>query len=191
MNRKSEIGNRKSESRKFLISIFCLLISAPIGACGFHPLYGRTASNPAAQQIFGSIYVDPIESETSGYELRNSLIDLLESRPSPQSATYRLDVTLTERRQGIVEQNEVVAGVNETDITRYNYSLVADYKLLDAKGDVVTKGTTSTLSAYNVVNSPYATLIGQQDAYKRAADDIAERIRLDLGVYFAGAGRKP
>jgi len=34
------------------------------------------------------------------------------------------------------------------------------------------------------VNSPYATLAGQQDADKRAAEEIAERIRLDLGVYF-------
>jgi LPS-assembly lipoprotein len=40
------------------------------------------------------------------------------------------------------------------------------------------------LSAYNVVQSPYATLTAQQDSGKRAAQDVAERIHLDLGVWF-------
>jgi len=191
MIEKPENRDRVSERRSLLIPVFCVLLSALAGGCGFHPLYARSEANPGAQRIFGSIFVDPIESETAGYELRNTLIDLLQARASPNNATYRLDVTLTEKRGGIVEQNEVVAGVNETDITRYNYSLVADYKLLDAKGNVVTKGTSATLAAYNVVNSPYSTLIGQQDAYKRAADDVAQRIRLDLGVFFANGGKTP
>jgi LPS-assembly lipoprotein len=189
---KSEIGNRKPELRIFLRSGFRLLISALVvvttSACGFRPLYGRFGANPGAQQIFSSIYVQPIDNDRAGYDLRNTLIDLLEARAVPQNATYRLDIDLREHREGSAVQNEVVAGVNETSITRYNYSLVADYRLLDAKGGVVTKGTATTLSAYNVVTSPYATLIGQQDAQKRAAEDIAARIRLDLGVYFANGG---
>jgi LPS-assembly lipoprotein len=40
------------------------------------------------------------------------------------------------------------------------------------------------LSSYNVVQSPYATLAGEQDSAKRAAQDMAERIRLELGVWF-------
>jgi hypothetical protein len=34
------------------------------------------------------------------------------------------------------------------------------------------------------VQSPYATLAAEQDSSKRAAQDMAERIRLDLGVWF-------
>jgi LPS-assembly lipoprotein len=34
------------------------------------------------------------------------------------------------------------------------------------------------------VTSPYATLAEQQDADTRAAQDIAERIRIALAVYF-------
>ena len=59
------------------------------------------------------------------------------------------------------------------------------YTLTDAKGQVITKGIETGLSAYNVVASPYATLTAQQDADKRAAQDIADRIRTDLAVYFA------
>ncbi len=49
----------------------------------------------------------------------------------------------------------------------------------------MTSGHQSTLSAYNVVSSPYATLTAEQDAQKRAAQDLSQRIRLDLGVFFA------
>jgi LPS-assembly lipoprotein len=61
-------------------------------------------------------------------------------------------------------------------------------------GHVVTKGTETGLSAYNVLptgpNIPlspqanYGTLAAQQDADKRAAQDIAQRIRFDLNVFF-------
>jgi LPS-assembly lipoprotein len=57
--------------------------------------------------------------------------------------------------------------------------------LTDAKGAVVTRGQESTLSSYNVVASPYATLIAEQDAQKQAVNDLAQRIRLDLGVFFS------
>lgn len=160
-------------------------LALALSACGFRPLYGRFGANPGAQQIFASVFVEPIELERVGYELRNSMIDLLEARANPQTATYRLQIVLKERREGAAVQNQVVSGLNETTITRYNYTLIADYALTDIKGTVITKGTESTLSAYNVVGSPYATLVAQQDAQKRAAEDIAYRLRTDLGVFFA------
>jgi LPS-assembly lipoprotein len=56
------------------------------------------------------------------------------------------------------------------------------------RGNVLTSGTQTQLSAYNVVNRPTPPWSAQQDADKRAAQDIAERIRLDLGV-FSGSTR--
>jgi LPS-assembly lipoprotein len=152
-------------------------------ACGFRPLYGRYGANPGAQRIFSSIYVSPIETERVGYNLRNSLIDLLEAKASPANAIYQLDVALHETRQGVAVQTNAA-------ITRYNYTLDARYRLIDARtGKVVTSGHQSTLSAYNVMPSSsvsaYSTLMARQDAQRRAAKDIAYRIRLDLGVYFS------
>ena len=73
---------------------------------------------------------------------------------------------------------------NDATITRYNNTLEARYTLSDARGNVLTTGSQTELSAYNVVVSPYATLVAEQDASKRAAQDMAERIHLDLGVWF-------
>jgi LPS-assembly lipoprotein len=123
-----------------------------------------------------AIYVEEI-SDRDGYELRNQLIDLLHSDGSRTGKRYTLKVTLNETSQGIALRNDAT-------ITRYNQTLDAHYVLTDVRGTVLTEGDQTNLSAYNVAASPYATLVAAQDSSKRAAQDIAERIHLDLGAYF-------
>ncbi len=150
----------------------CLVLAG----CGFHPMYGR-ATGPAMATIF----VEPI-AERDGFELRNALIDDLQSDGEEQGKTYRLKIVLNESPQGIALQNDAT-------ITRYNNTLTARYTLSDAQGKVLTSGTQTQMSAYNVVQSPYATLVAAQDSSKHAAQDIAERIHLDLGVWFQKHGQ--
>jgi LPS-assembly lipoprotein len=146
--------------------------------CSFHPLFARGPSNAAGQQVFKSIYVDPVDAERAGYELRNSLIDLLEGADRPENALYRLRVSVKQT----VEGTDVQANGY---ITRYSYTMIANYALSNIHtGAEVTQGTETTVSAYDVVASPYATLVAQQDAQRLGARDIADRIRVDLGVYF-------
>ncbi len=148
-----------------------VLLCSALAACGFHPMYGG-----AVGPEMSAIYVEPI-AERDGYELRNTLIDLLQSDGVKAGKKYSLAVTLNESSQGIALQNDAT-------ITRYNQTLDAKYVLTDAAGNVMTQGTQTELSAYNVVQSPYATLSAQQDSAKRAAQDMAERIRLALGAWF-------
>jgi LPS-assembly lipoprotein len=143
----------------------------PLAGCGFHPMYGS-----ALEPQLTAIYVEPI-AERDGYELRNQLIDLLHSDGSKAGKRYILKVTLNETSQGIALRNDAT-------ITRYNQTLDAHYVLTDARGTVLTEGDQTNLSAYNVAGSPYATLAAAQDSSKRAAQDIAERIHLDLGAWF-------
>jgi LPS-assembly lipoprotein len=152
---------------------FALVALLPLLAgCGFHPLYGDSRLEPQ----LSSIYVEPV-AERDGYELRNQLINILGSNGQTSGKAYRLKLVLTEANQGVALQNDAT-------ITRYNDTLTVNYVLSDAKGAEVTSGTQTSLSAYNVANSPYSTLSAQQDADKRAAQDIAERIRIDLGAFF-------
>ena len=153
--------------RGLAIAALCTML----GACGFHPMYGSAL----APQL-SSIYVEPIE-ERDGFELRNTLIDRLNSDGRLEGKKYRLKITLDESTQGIALQNDAA-------ITRYNNTLNARYVLSDAQGNQLTQGSQTEMSAYNVVNSPYATLTAQQDSAKRAAQDMAERIHLELGAWF-------
>jgi LPS-assembly lipoprotein len=149
-----------------------------LAGCGFRPLYGTMGANPAGQRIFASIYVAPIAHERVGYELRNTLMDLLRGPNRAQNATYRLEVTVTETREGVALQNDAT-------ITRYDLAFTAKYKLLDASLNAVTQGEETTLESFDVAQSPYASLTGQKEAEKRAVQDIAEHIQIDLGVHFA------
>jgi LPS-assembly lipoprotein len=151
--------------------LIALALFLPLAACGFHPMYG-----PGLQPQLAGIYVEPL-AERDGYELRNTLIDILGSDGRAAGKHYRLTVTLRESNQGEALRNDAA-------ITRYNDTLAASFVLTDMDGKTLTEGSQTGLTAYNVTASPYATLAAQQDADKRAAQDIAERIRLDLAAYF-------
>lgn len=148
-----------------------LALTFVLAGCGFRPLYG-----PGLQPQLAGIYVEPV-GERDGYELRNTLIDLLGSNGVQAGKRYRLKVNLTQSSRGLALRNDA-------SITRYNDTLDASYVLTDMEGATVTTGSQTSLSAYNVAASPYATLAAQRDSSKRAAQDIAQRIQIDLAAYF-------
>ncbi len=146
--------------------------------CGFHPLYGNSSDTAQNADKLAAIYVDPIGKDRLGYEMRNTLIDLFDASGRISEDTYRLKVTVTQKSEGVAVQNDAA-------ITRYNDTQTVKYVLTDTKGKLLTQGTETGLSAYNVVASPYATLAAQRDSDTRSAEDIAYRIRTDLAVYFS------
>jgi LPS-assembly lipoprotein len=164
-------------ARAFTFAVIALLASA-LGGCGLHPLYGSDENRGAAAEVFNTIYVDPIEGEIAGYELRNSLIDGLHSPMRFGDAQYRLKITITQLLQAIAVENNA-------SITRYNYVLTGKYSLTDTKGKEIKGGSESTLSAYDVVTSPYATLAAEHDAQRRSAHELAYRIQTDLAVFLS------
>jgi len=158
--------------------LFVAALAGGLAGCSFHPLFATDDSAPGGQQVFHTIYVDPIEAERAGFELRDSLIDLLRGAEHQDEALYRLKIAVKQTIEGTAVQTN-------GDITRYTYTMIADYTLSSIKtGAEITKGSETSVTGYDVVASPYATLVTQQDAQKYAAHDIADRIRIDLGVYF-------
>jgi LPS-assembly lipoprotein len=162
-------------------ALAALTLAGFAGGCGFHPLYGDGGATAGTRDKLAAIFVEPIPNRL-GYELRNELIDLFDSSGRVSHDAFRLRVTLSQKSEGVALQNDAA-------ITRYNDTLTVHYELTDRFGKLVTSGDESGLTAYNVVESPYATLIAQRDADTRAAYDIAYRIRTDLAVFFQKAQR--
>lgn len=164
-----------------VLRICAALALLPLAACGFHPLYGRTATGTGIAGSLSQIYVEPIP-ERVGYQLRNDLLDLFNATGRADDAAYRLKLTLNEEEQAVALQTN-------TNITRYNYTLKAHYELIP-KGstDVAKSGDVTTLTAYNVAAAPYlyATVAAERDAKDRAANDLAERIRIAVAVFLRG-----
>ncbi len=157
--------------------VACAIVLA---ACGFHPLYGGAPGEIRRLEL-SEVQITPIQSRL-GVIMRNALIDRLTPDGEPAYPQYRLDVGLTEFREGVAIQQDA-------SITRYNYQLTGNFKLVDlGSNKVVYEGQARSMSAYNVVDSPYATLTAERDAETRTATDVAAQMELGLAGYFERRG---
>ncbi len=155
-----------------------ILFAFVLAGCGFRPLYGSSGAEPGIAGTLSQVYVEPIPDRV-GYQLRNELLDLFNATGSPADAAYRLKLTLSEEEQAVALQQN-------TNITRYNYTLKAHYELFPRGSTAAAKaGDVTTLTAYNVAAAPYlyATVTAERDAKDRAANDLAERIRIAVAVF--------
>ncbi|MGB8601432.1 MAG: LPS assembly lipoprotein LptE [Rhizomicrobium sp.] len=162
------------------------LLILPLTGCGFHPLYAVPGQARGQMQAeLQSVYVEPVGGRL-GYELRDQTIDVIDGTADASQARYRLSLTLDQKSEAIGVQSQKIGSQTQTVTTRYNDLITVQYELTDIKsGAMLTRGTEIGLASYNVLTSPYATLISQQDADKQATDDIADRIRIGLAAFFA------
>jgi LPS-assembly lipoprotein len=157
--------------RKALAGL-ALALLLPAAACGFEPLHGRAS---AVSQRLAQVDVAPI-ADRAGQLVRNRLLDYFEPPSGNVPALYRLDVDVSEAKDGLaIEEDRTV--------TRFNLRLQATYRLLRiATGQALLEGETNALAAYNVIRSDYANLIAERDARARAAQDIGDAIGLRVAV---------
>ena len=114
-----------------------------------------------------------------GQIVRNQLLILLNPRGRAAASRYRLVVELEESIENLAFQQD-------DTVTRKNLRLTARFNLHDISSDTgVLRGATRSIAAYNVVRSDYANLISERDARDRAAQNVAEEIKIRLAVYFS------
>jgi LPS-assembly lipoprotein len=149
-----------------------------LSACGFRPLYGERALTPEVSNEMALIDIRPIESRV-GLALRNDLLDLLTPLGTPARARYVLAIDLVETRQGLALERDAT-------VTRFNLTLNAEYRLLDAATrQELNAGTARSTAAFNVVRADFANVIADRDAEDRAARVVAEEVVTRLSVFFA------
>lgn len=159
-------------------SLRALGIAACLGlaGCGFTPLY----ATPDLGSGLAAVEVVTPEGR-AGALLREQLDDALGRRASLAPA-YRLDVALSELRYPRGVRVDNVA-------TRYEYVLTAAYTLSAATpGEPLKTGKVRVELSYDSADQPYASVIAQQDAQARAAQEAARRIHLELAAFLAGQG---
>jgi len=114
--------------------------------------------------------------DESGQALRNALLDRMPTPvPSPR---YVLNIGMTETQIGI-------AITSSATITRQQLRDTLHAELFDTRGQqVLWKQDLSTTSGYNILDSQFSTLIGQQDAQQRNIDDLSQRLVDMLALFF-------
>ncbi|MDR3510032.1 MAG: LPS assembly lipoprotein LptE [Caulobacteraceae bacterium] len=155
------------------IALSLALAAAALGGCGFTPLY----ATPGVVAGMSSIQVNVPHGRTA-FLLGEDLNDDL-ARDLGKPPTYRLDLTVVEKRYPRGLKLDNTADRYETHVT-VGYSLVE----ID-NGKVLKTGAEPIEVSYAASGYPYAGIVAQQDAQKRAAEEAAHRITIDLGVYFA------
>lgn len=150
----------------------CLVLAG----CGFTPLY----ATPDLGAGLAAVEVSTPEGR-AGALLHEQLDDALGRRASLAPA-YRLDVALSELRYPRGVRVDNVA-------TRYEYVLTAAYTLSAATpGEPLKTGKVRVELTYDSADQPYASVIAQQDAQARAAQEAARRIHLEVAAFLAGQG---
>ncbi len=151
------------------------LLAPALGGCGFTPLYATGGVSPSLSAI---AVITP--SGRTGHLLSEDLQDDLATARGKQPL-YQLDLALDEKRYARGLSFEQVA-------TWYELSLRVSYSLIDlSSGKTLTSGVMPVSVSYNAAGDPYAGVVAQQNGQQRAASDAAQRIRIALASYFAGA----
>ena len=155
-----------------LIAVFCIAVTA----CGFQPLYGSKGSANIVTD-FSDVRVEPIKDRI-GQLLSNELKHLLNPLRTPINPKYSLITTLTQSTRSLAVKKTALA-------TRANLLINSSYRLVDIQSrETLTSVTNSITVSYNIYSSQYATLSAEKDAIKRATKELAQDIRLQIGIFF-------
>lgn len=149
------------------------LLLLALAGCGFEPMYGG-GSGTVLQADLSGIDVAPIPDRT-GQTLQQNLSDQL---GGGNGTDYRLEVTLA--------QTDTGSGFRADEATtRINIMLTASYKLRRLSDDaILLDGQAKAFSAYDVVESEFATLTTRQDTLRGLAEELSRRISTRLASYF-------
>jgi LPS-assembly lipoprotein len=158
-----------------------------LSACGFEPLYGRHGTDaPTVQGELETVQIQPI-AERNGQRLYNHLRDRLNPRGTPGEPRYTLSIKLE-------ESSDKLALTGDKTATRANLTVIASYELKSlAREEVLYRGRSRTVGGYNIVSNLFSTYSAEEDTRARAAEVLADDIRIKLALYFSrdAAGTSP
>ena len=148
-----------------------------VAGCGFRPLYGERAVSASTIDAMALVDVAAIGSRY-GQIIRNNLLDRITPMGQPAAPRYRLKLSIETQKEALaIDQDETVE--------RFNFRLIARYRLIDlTTTSTVFAAQSTSIAAYNVVRSDYATLVAEQDAASRVALDVCDDIKIQLAIFF-------
>ena len=144
--------------------------------CGWTPLYADLETGPADADL-RAIKVSPI-AERIGQRLALGLRESLNSDGAPTPQRYRLDILLTTARADLGIQSTGLGSRGKLDAT-------ANLTLRDIKTGAPLLTTASHVAeSFDIVANEYASLVAEDDARTRAAEELRRDILTRLILFF-------
>jgi LPS-assembly lipoprotein len=152
-------------------------LCAALGACGFRPLL-TVDDGPQVRAELQAVEIQGLGGRL-GQLVQNALLDELQATGAAGAPRYVLTVQLQLFTDAFAIQFD-------NTITRYNLTLIADFRLTRREDQqVLYQSAVQRVTSYNVLQQPFATLTAEQAAERRAAEEVGNNIRTLLAVYFA------
>jgi LPS-assembly lipoprotein len=150
--------------------------------CGFQPLYGQgpdaALSEPLTRVKIANIPDRP------GQMLRNQLIDRFYRDGRPVDPDYTLNIGLA--------ATKVKLGIQVDDTaTRAQLILNANFNLTDPAGRVVFTQISRSIIDYGILQNQYASMVAEDDAFKRGINQVAQDITTRVTLYLAREPETP
>jgi LPS-assembly lipoprotein len=175
-----------SLSRRRFITVFAALAvgaATLLGGCGFQPLYKKHQSSDAVIDDLAQVEIlNPIDpdrhDDRMGQHVKNLLLDRLNPKGRPHNPFYTLTLSIR------TTKSELGLRITE-EATRAKLSVEVDYTLSEKKTDAVLfRESARSVNSYNIIDSEFATLSAENNAKKRGAREVADLIKLQLGIFF-------
>jgi len=165
------------------LTCIALVLSLPaLSGCGFTPLYATDGPTAVAKEL-SSVQIADLEGPANaGRYFQRALSDNLASNAAT-ATRYQLAVELKEQRRAIA----VTVSANTR---RFDYYLYGTYILTDTLKNETRKKRLDAVVSYGVVESQYASLVGREDAERRAAEELARKMELDIALFLKGRAPK-
>ena len=146
---------------------------AGLGGCGFTPLYARPG-------VAGGLTHIDVEAPKGrvGSLLRENLDDDF-GRAKGDAPVYRLQLAMDTRRES--------HGLTANDTAqRYQLNLRVTYNLIEvSSGKVAHAGSVISDISYDSTDQPYAGIAARQDVQNRLAEDVAQKIEVQVAAWLA------
>ena len=157
----------------FIYTCLCLLC---LSGCGFQPIFGKGGKTIIKSEM-REIEISPIANRL-GQQLRNHLVQNINPFGNSGKSKFVLKVVLTESKQNLAIKKSEVA-------TRANLTFFAAYSVVrKTNGAVMTKGSSSIITSYNILSEPFGTMIAEKDARARAVREISADLTNKVASFF-------
>ena len=163
--------------------VAALLAPLALTACGFTPLYSTQGETGVAREI-RDIHLAQLTGPPDASHFVQSALAVSLPGDKGENSRYTLTIRLRDQRRAI-------AVTRSADTTRFDYFLNATYELTDMVTGEKRRQRLDTVVSYGVVDSQYASLVGREDAVRRAALEIARKVELDIALYLKGRAPNP
>ena len=169
----AKLSNQWAKIRLVLGLTLLVLLGATVSGCGFQPLYGQTNSVGALRKIGLDV-----PNDRTGFLVRQAFYDQVGGTPG-ETPRFKLKLKINERHYGV--------GYSSTDnANRYEINEAISWSLVERDTDKVLKtGSRTLVISYAASGPAYAGVSAHQDGQARGAEQIAQSLIMDLGLYFS------